>query len=261
MGIRDLLRHPLVRDIDPDKLDRLQNHKRMLTLKPMLREIFEEFHQVFKRLDERFFTVEGQRVELGAGALPLKVLLPEVLATDVCHSSDLDVMLDAGALPFPESSVRAIYAQNCFHHFPHPEEFFRELERVLPVGGGAILIEPYHGWFASIFYGRLFRMEGFDKKAKRWDSAIPGVMSSANQALSYVIFSRDRERFQQQHPNLRIVHRELCANYLKYMLSGGWNFRQALPNFAIPLVEAVQFLLRPLNRFLALHYVVVFVKT
>jgi hypothetical protein len=56
-------------------------------------------------------------------------------------------------------------------------------------------------------------------------------MEGANQALSYIVFERDRERFERLFPDLEIVEQSWIANYPRYLLSGGLNFRQLLPTF------------------------------
>ena len=113
-----------------------------------------------------------------------------------------------------DGSVRVVFGQNCFHHFPRPERFFLELERVLPLGGGVILLEPYYGPFASFLFKRLFKTEGYDKNFPSWETPAAGPMNGANQALSYIIFVRDKHAFQQKFPTLKIVHTEPCTNYL-----------------------------------------------
>lgn len=256
----DLLRDPSVENIDVDGEDRLTIHSRMLERKRMLREVFTEFHHLFHRLDESFFSAKGTRVEIGAGIAPIKNSYPDVLATDIVFGPGLDRALNAENMDLETGSVRVVFGQNCFHHFPHPDRFFSELERVLQPGGGAILLEPYYGPFASFLFKRLFKTEGYDKEFPSWDTPIAGPMNGANQALSYIVFVRDRGDFERKHPTLKIVKQELCENYMKYLLSGGLNFRQLAPNWMGLFVEFLQFLLSPLNRWMALHHIVLIRK-
>ena len=151
-------------------------------------------------------------------------------------------------------------AKNCFHHFPNPERFFSEIDRVLAVGGGVILLEPYYGPFATFLYKRLFKTEGFDKEFQSWETPVSGPMNGANQALSYIIFDRDRAVFESKYQNLNIVHQECVDNYLKYLLSGGLNFKQLIPYVLSPLIDFVQWCLSPLNRHLSLHHIIVIRK-
>lgn len=254
------LRDPSIDSVDVDGKDRLVVHGKMLARKKMLRQVFLEFHHVFRKLDDELLTAGGMRIELGAGVAPIRESYSDVLATDVVYSEHLDRVLDAEKMDITDDSVRVIYGQNCFHHFPHPDRFFLEVDRVVSAGGGVILLEPYYGPFASFLYKRLFKTEGFDKEFPSWETPVAGPMNGANQALSYVIFVRDRAEFEKKYPGLKIVHQEVCRNYLKYLLSGGLNFRQLVPNWMIPLVNLLQVLLSPFNRWLALHHIVVIRK-
>lgn len=252
----DLLRAPSIESMDVDGIDRLEIHKNILARKPMLREVFTEFHHIFRELDENYFSAQGLKLELGAGIAPIRDSYPDVLATDVVYGAHLDRILDAENMDLADNSVRVVYGQNCFHHFPHPGKFFNELERVLAPGGGAILLEPYYGSFATFLFKRLFKTEGFDKNFPSWETPVAGPMNGANQALSYIVFVRDRAAFERKHPTLKIVHQQLCGNYLKYLISGGLNFKQLLPDGMSPLVGFFQLLLSPLNRWIALHHIV-----
>jgi SAM-dependent methyltransferase len=254
------LREPTLAAVDVDGADRLSSHARMLARKPMLQAVFREFHELFDSLDKRYLSGDGTRVELGAGVAPMRDSYRDVLATDVVPSPALDRVLDAQHMDLPPRSVRAFFLQNCFHHFPDPDQFFRELDRVLQAGGGAVLIEPYHGPFASFLYKRLFTTEGFDKRAAAWTVEAHGPMNGANQALSYLVFVRDLRLFQQKHPSLEVVAMQPLGNYVKYLLSGGLNFRQLAPNWAMPAVNALEWVLLPLRRAFALHHVIVIRK-
>lgn len=256
----NLLRDPNLDKIDVNGQDRLTVHSVMLARKRMLREVFSEFHKLFRKLDQQYFNAEGPEIELGAGIAPIRDSYPQVLATDIVYGTHLDRVLDAEKMELPDHSVRVFYGQNCFHHFPHPDRFFEELERVLVPGGGVILLEPYYGVFASILYKNLFRTEGFDKGYQLWEAPMEGPMNGANQALSYIIFERDRAEFELRYPTLRIVHQERLGNYLKYLLSGGLNFYQLCPDFLSPLIDFIQRCLLPLNRWMSLHHVVVIRK-
>lgn len=256
----ELLSDPRVKNMDADGGERLRAHAQILAEKPMLKKVFTQFHHLFDRLDKRFLSGSGERVELGAGVAPIRDSYPDVLATDIVPGPGLDRVLDAESMDFADASVRALFGQNCFHHFPHPTRFFEELERVVPPGGGAILLEPYHGPFATFLFRHMFATEGYDKAYPSWETPVAGPMKGANQALSYIVFVRDRAEFERRFPRLRIVHQQTCGNYLAYLFSGGLNFRPLWPNWAAPLLSLIQLLLSPFNRWLALHHVVVIRK-
>jgi len=256
----DYLRNPLLDDMDVDGLNRLTLHKKILNQKPMLKEVFSEFHHLFKKANLRYLSGEGLEVELGAGIAPMRDSYPEVLATDIIPSENLDLVINAEQMEFADNSIRVLYGQNCFHHFPNPRAFFKEAERVLVAGGGIILLEPYYGPLASFMYKRLFKTEGFDKLFLDWETPVTGPMNGANQALSYIVFKRDREKFAKEFPTLKIVRYCMVDNYLKYLLSGGLNFKKLCPDILIKPVGFFEAIISPLKRIFALHYIIVIRK-
>ena len=256
--LRRLLAAPGTVGLDPEGPERLLVHKQVLAGKPMLEEVFREDHELLLEIDRRTFgSTPGIRVELGAGVAPVSMSFPEVLATDVVDGPGLDRVLDAQAMDLADGSVRALYGQNCFHHFPDPKRFFGEAERVLAPGGGVVLIEPYHGPVASILYNHLFATESFDKHMPGWQSSATGSMRGANQALSYIVFVRDRAIFERDAPGLELVASRPLENWVRYLLSGGLNFRQLLPDATVPALKALERALGPARGVLALHQVIV----
>lgn len=258
--IRNFLADPTLKKLNVDDAERLDLHKEVLQQKPMLREVFTDFHHTFKRLAERYLHSKGVEIELGAGIAPMRDSYPEVLATDIVFSPSLDRVLNAESMEIEENSARVFYGQNCFHHFPHPDLFFAELNRTLMPGGGAILIEPFYGPLSRFLYKRLFKSEGFDQNYKSWETPSTGPMNGANQALSYIVFIRDRDEFLRKNPNLEIVHMETCNNYIRYLTSGGLNFRQLLPDIFMPALKSLEKMLYPVRYFLALHHIIVIRK-
>lgn len=257
-----LLRLPDLVDVDLDSEDRINQHAAVLARKPMLRDIISEFHHLLHALDRRYFgDTPGLRIELGAGIAPVRNAYPDVLATDVVPGRHLDRILDAQAMELSDGSVRVLFGLNSFHHFPEPERFFAEATRVIRPGGGIVLIEPYYGPCASVLLKRIFASEGFDKTMKGWSAPMTGPMSGTNQALSYIIFKRDLVEFRQRFPSLDLAHEEPLRNYLRYVLSGGLNFRQLAPDALVPAVKRLEALTHPLRRFLALFHVVVIRRT
>lgn len=256
----DLLRDPASVEVDVDGIDRMRAHAEVLRRKRLMRETFQVFHRRFDALDRQFFSGSGPRVEIGAGVAPIRDTFPDVLATDLVMAPGIDIAVDAQDMPFEANSLRAIFGQNCFHHLPRPEQFLSESERVLCSGGGVVLAEPYHGPLASLIYPKLFATEDYDKTCPDWRTPVSGPMNGANQALSYIVFKRDRSLFEARFPGLEIVHEEVCRNYLTYVLSGGLNFRQLVPDFMAPLVGAIEWGLSPFSSWFGLHHFIVLRK-
>lgn len=261
MSIRSWLSEPRVRSVDVDSPEFLEVQREILASKPMMRSVFRDIYDACMAADLRYFSGDGLRVEVGAGVSLIKDYYPDVIATDIKPSPNIDQVVDALAMPFEDASVRAIYGLNCFHHFPDPDRFFTELERVLVPGGGCVLIEPYYGPFARWLYPRLFGTEGYDLDQVSWGaSREAGVMRGANQALSHVVFVRDRERLRTRHPGLELVGLQPLRCYPRYLLSGGLNFRQLVPSAMTRLLKLSERVAAPVAPALALHHMIVLRK-
>jgi SAM-dependent methyltransferase len=253
----DILRSPDAKHEAENETERVLAHRRLLSKRPMIRGVFEEFYQRVRDLDDELFgETEGLRVELGAGSSMLKDSFPDVVTSDIVPAPHLDLTLDAMNLDLGDQSVRVLYGINCFHHFPDPARFFSEVRRVVRPGGGVILIDPYFGAFASALYSNLFREETFDRTARGWKSDEQRDAARANQALSYLVFFRDRARFLAENSDLEIAHAEVMTNYVRYVVSGGLNFRQLAPTGSIGFLRAVEKLMAPMAGALGLHHLI-----
>lgn len=259
-ALLSLLQEPEIRGFAVDSDDRMKAHKTILSRKKMIRDVFVDIHHTMREMDMRYLSGSGARIELGSGVFPLKESFPDVLATDVVHSENLDRTLDACNMKLESETVRCFYLQNSFHHFPDPQDFLSEVSRTLVPGGGVVIVDPHYGPLASWLYPRLFETETFDKNANSWCSEISGPMSGANQALSYIVFDRDEDQFKAKNPGLTIVHKDVLTTWPRYLLSGGLNFRSLLPGALNPVLAGMERLISPTRNILGLHRVVVIRK-
>ncbi len=252
------LRDPRLQGVDPYSDECLILHREILQSKPMMRSVFVDFYRLIRRMDERWFSGHGLRLEVGAGTSFIKSLYPDVIVSDVKQSEHLDQVIDATQTPFQDSTLRALYGINCFHHFPSAEAFFLEMRRVITPGGGVILIEPYFGLLARTIFRNLHDCEDFDMTQQSWSNPeLTETKGRANQALSYLVFHRDRARFEKQFPDFEIVETKTLSQTFCYLLSGGLNFYQLVPNWTVPFIKAFDALLSPLGRWVALFHLVV----
>ena len=91
--------------------------------------------------------------------------------------------------------------------------------------------------------------------------AYGGPLSGANQALAHIVFQRDRARFEQLYGvQLELVHIGYTLNALRYLFSGGLNFRQLLPTACEPLLRGLERLGQPLARHWSFHQIIVLRK-
>ncbi len=258
---RDWLIDPTVRPHDVDSPAFSLAHRQIVQRKVILRRLFEAFYQECRGMDLRYFEdCPGARLEIGSGGGIINEIYPDVVTSDIKPLPFIDIVLSAENLPFANNSLRAIYAINVFHHLLGPRDFFREILRVVHPGGGVVFIEPFYGPLAAWVFKRLHNSETFEPDAPGWESSTrKGPFSGANQALSYVVFTRDRSQFVQEFPQLKLVfHRP--HTQLSYLLSGGVNFRQLLPDRLTPLVKIADQVLSPLNRWVALQQTIVLRK-
>ena len=70
-------------------------------------------------------------------------------------------------------------------------------------------------------------------------------------AIPYIIFQRDIQQFRKEFPDLKIRSIRFHTPF-KYLISGGLSFRQLLPPLTYPLVDFLEWLLTPLNRYLGM---------
>ena len=259
--LREWLVDPSVARLDVDSAEFSVAHRRVLQRKVILRSLFEKFYQECRSMDLRFFDAcPGIRIEIGSGAGIIRDFFPDVITSDIKQLPFVEIVLTADRLPFADCSIRAIYAINVFHHLPSPTRFLNEALRVLHSGGGLVLIEPFHGPVAAWLFKNLHKTEAYEPQAESWETPNGmGPFSNANQALSYMIFKRDRERFEAEFPQLEIVQ-DQPHTHLWYILSGGLNFRQLVPNsFATP-IRFLEWALSPLDRWIALQHTIVLRK-
>ena len=242
-----------------DSEDRFTAHAKVLASKPMLQRAMKTIHLKMLSFGPNTKNVHGKKIELGAGVSPLKDHDPSVLSSDIYASEHNDLVLDASDLDLDAASVAAIFCQNSFHHFPNPQIFFEQCERTLCTGGRVIILDPYYGRLSSFIFKNLFKSEDFDKAGNR-NQVVCGPMSNANQALSYVVFVRDRKKFEKLNPNLKIVFEAPSGSHLTYLLSGGLNFIQLVPDWLCGTVFFIERALQPLNKYIAIHHFVVLEK-
>lgn len=257
----DWLVHPALRSLDVDGSDFSLAHRRILNGKFMLRQLFDRFYRECRFLDEQFFrNCPGKRLEIGSGSSFIKETYPDVITSDFKHLPFVDIVQRAERMPFLNESLRAIYAINVFHHFPRPREFFHEILRVLHPGGGVIMIEPYGGCVGRWLFKNLHQSEGYDAGVSTWEApTATGPFSLANQALSQIVFQRDRLQFEAEFPEL-VLLLDRPHTHLWYLLSGGVNFRQLAPDFFTPLIKCAEWALAPFNRWIALQHTIVLRK-
>lgn len=220
----------------------------LIRSKKILHSIYLEHYRFFYEQLEGIPT--GTVVELGSGGGFIKEVLPNVVTSDVVTLPTTDMTFRAEELPFPSESVAAILMINVFHHIQDVRTFLRRAQDCLTPNGIIAMVEPANTPFSRLIYSN-FHHEPFEPDQEDWSLPPGGRMSSANDALPWIVFKRDRVKFDEWFPSLRIESvRE--AEPFRYILSGGLSRPQLCPSMLYPLVRALEWTLRPLNPFLGM---------
>ncbi|MGQ4809210.1 hypothetical protein NKDENANG_02625 [Candidatus Entotheonellaceae bacterium PAL068K] len=233
--------HPLAKEIkDIDQAETIELHRRMIQSKPLLDHYYRLLYREFSTAYEATRTLPGKVAEIGSGAGFLEETIPDLIKTDVVPSPYVDRVMNAMNLDFADGELRAMFMIGVLHHLPRPARFMAEAERCLVPGGRLVMVESNNNLLMRLLCRFMHHYEFSDPAVKDWVNDHSDRLTRANLALPWIIFIRDRKRFQQEFPTLQIV-RITYHTFLMYILSGGMTYRSFLPAFCQPLVRALEF--------------------
>lgn len=178
------------------------------------------YETAYARLNELTPTLESRHtVELGSGLALAREYGYRWIQSDIEHHDVLDVINAAEHLPCRSDSLDALVLKDTWHHIPDIESFLAEAHRVLRPGGVVAVFDPYWGPLARFVY-RFLHQERWDARTKRWSFASTNPWDS-NQALSYIMLKRDRERFNREWGERFTVIESRAVVGPSFLLSGG----------------------------------------
>lgn len=227
--LRRWLAHPLTAGCDLDDPATTELRKEILESKPFLRSIYDEWYSQFAA---ELPAVRGPVLELGSGAGYCDKFIPEVITSEILFCSTVRLVADAQRLPFLDGSLRAIVFTDVMHHMPDVRRFFAEAGRCLKPGGKILMVEPWLSKWSRFVYTRLHH-EPFLPEAADWAFPSSGPLSGANGALPWIVFARDRQKFESEFPSLKIQQIRPFMPF-RYLLSGGVALRSLVPGFTYP---------------------------
>lgn len=230
---RQWLTHPLARRLSPDDEIAPAVHRLIIREKALLRDVYDEWYRALAAEVGQARPV----LELGGGAGYLQEFIPGLISSDVRATPAADLLLDAHAMPFGDAALGAIVMTNVVHHLPEAGAFFQEAARVVRPGGVIAVIEPWVTPWSSWVY-RTLHHEPFEPGASEWEFASTGPLSGANGALPWMMFERDRSRFEREHPGWQ-VESVRPGWPLRYLLSGGVSIRNLVPSWGHGLWRGV----------------------
>jgi len=239
-----------------DDTSKIELYDKIIQRKSFLKRIYAEFYSEFKAVSDEF--PSGLLVELGSGGGFIKDVIPNVITSGILHVTGKDVQFSALAMPFKDQTVDAFFMLDVLHHINNEYIFFKEVDRCLKIGGVIVMIEPANTPWSQFIY-RNFHDEPFDLWGG-WIFEESGPLSSANAAMPWIIFSRDRMQFERKFPSLKIRNLRLHTPF-RYLVSGGLSMRQLLPTFTYNLVKSTEVFLSPLNRYIAMFMTIEIEKT
>jgi SAM-dependent methyltransferase len=247
------LLHPRLKNVASGSREWFAEQRRMIEDKPLVRRCYDLWYQSLLADADSVpaACLGGSIVELGSGLSYIKELRPEIITSDV-EPGMADMVIDGRDLPFPDGSVRAIFLTHVFHHIPDVERFLREACRVLAPGGVISMVDETHTPFARFFFRRI-HPEPYDDTTALWSFPEGDTMLDSNQALTWIVFDRDRSRFEREFPMLKLEQRRFLP-WFGYLMSGGVNLRTFFPGFLTSAVGAADRVLRSLDPVFAIHW-------
>ncbi len=222
---------------DPNRVHELKN---IIQNKTALYRIYVDYYHFFKKALAQC-PLHGHAIELGSGAGFVKKMIPEMVTSDYLAYEGIDQVIDATNLPYEQNAVKFIGMINVLHHIAEVEKFFSEAQRVLKPGGKIALVDQHHGWL-SRWILKYAHHEPYIPTATSWHFKTTGPVSGANGALAWIIFQRDRQRFETLFPKLKIIRYEPHTPLL-YWLSGGLKKWNLIPSGTFGLIKALDKLL------------------
>jgi len=231
-------------------------HGEIIQQKPFLRNVYVDF---YKRLKNAVGDTENKTiVELGSGGGFIKEIIPNAVTSDVIELKTVDQIFSAMEMPFENSTIDALVMIDVLHHIQNPGVFFEEALRCLAPGGKIVMIEPAATLWARFIY-KNFHHELFDMKAG-WQLGEGGPLSHGNDAMPWIIFTRDRKIFENRFPDLKVISVRNHTPF-KYLISGGFTLRQLLPSCTWALIAGLEYILSPLSNLLGMFQTIVLEKT
>ena len=254
--LRSGLSHPLSSGLDIDSIEKNILRSSIVHKKYFLKNIYHNWYQlIIKSLPD---DVNGQLLELGSCGGFFEEFVPDLIKSDILQIKDLDMVLDGGNLPFSKDSLKGIVMVNVFHHLPDIESFLADADSCVKPGGTIVMVEPWVTTWSRIMYG-LFHFEECRLNSKHWKSPEGGPMSGANLALPWIVFERDRRKFERKFPNWQILRIELHEPFC-YLLSGGVSYKSLILPGLYNMCRRLEIVVKPWMHRWALFAAITLVK-
>ena len=103
--------------------------------------------------------VSGRLIDLGCGKVPLFAAYRNYISENICvdwgetlHKNEyLDHECDlTKELPFRDGEFNTVILSDVLEHLPQPEHIWKEMARILAVGGKALISVPFYYWLHEV---------------------------------------------------------------------------------------------------------------
>ena len=214
----------------------IQENLKKWNNKPLLKAIYLEFYKLIE--SQLNYKIEGKIVELGSGIGNMKMVVPNVICTDIFNNPWIDQVENAYKLSFENESVSNLILFDVFHHLEFPGTALNEFRRVLKKGGRVIIFDPYISLLGLIVYG-LFHHEpiGLGKQINWFaDENIKDNYYAAQGNATRIFGSK---KYSAKLNDWEIINsKKLSA--ISYILSGGYSKWQLYPYKLLPLFKKAE---------------------
>ena len=181
------------------------------------------YQEWYELISKNLSVIDGINIELGCGASFIDKTNKSIKKTDVFLNSNTDFKLNAMNIGENfENEISNLILVNVFHHITNPESFLKSAEKALLAGGRIIMIEPSNNYWSRLVY-KLIGHEPFDTRQIEWEFESIDPLLDSNQALSWIIFERDYEKFKNLFPMFSLIQKKNIMSF-SYLLSGGHSF-------------------------------------
>jgi len=233
--IRLILTHPMLRGLTVDDPRIAKVWRQMAYKKPFLRRIYEDWYEI---IAAALPAGSGKVLEIGSGSSFIKFCIPEAITSEISNSAKVDIILDGHKLPFKEESLRCLILVDVLHHLNNPVSFFMEATRCVRSGGAVVMIEPWVTTWSRWIWEK-FHHEPFLPISTQWEYPWANPLLGANTALPWILFERDRLRFESDFPQWQIKTIKPMMPF-RYLFSGGVSYRNLMPAWSYPLWKKLE---------------------
>jgi hypothetical protein len=175
-------------------------------------------------------------LEIGSGTSPLKQFHSNIVTSDILQLDYLDLVFDCHEIDkldaINDNSLDVITLTNVLHHLQSPIDFLNRAAAKLKSGGKVIATEPFFSVLSSPIFKYLHHERVDVRISEPKLGEVHGPLTSANQALPWLIFLRRSDWLQRLNENFDIASRDIRPfTALSYMASGGISHRLPVPRF------------------------------